>query len=70
MTLEQIEAAKTKNGGWTKDQLTEWGIAWPPPKGWKHQLLNKQPFTGLTLPPSKPDLSAIIELQADSFRKS
>lgn len=35
---EIIEAKKTKKGGWTKAQLAEWGIPWPPPKGWKKKL--------------------------------
>lgn len=34
----EIEAAQTPRGGWTKETLAEWGIAWPPPKGWKSQL--------------------------------
>jgi hypothetical protein len=38
VSLEEIEAAKTSNGGWTKEQLEQWGVPWPPPKGWKKQL--------------------------------
>ena len=38
VSLEEIEAAKTSNGGWTKEQLKQWGVPWPPPKGWKKQL--------------------------------
>lgn len=29
---------KTQNGGWTRETLAEWGIPWPPPKGWKKHL--------------------------------
>ena len=36
---DEILAVQTENGGWTKDQLAEWGVPWPPPKGWKFQLL-------------------------------
>ena len=36
---EEIEAAKTNNGGWTKEQLEQWGVSWPPKKGWKNKLL-------------------------------
>lgn len=36
---EQIEAAKTARGGWTKKQLAEWGVPWPPPKGWRQNLI-------------------------------
>lgn len=35
---EEIAAAKTKGGGWTQVQLAEWGIPWPPPKGWRARL--------------------------------
>ncbi len=41
MTEQEIEAAKTPNGGWTKAQLAKWGVAWPPPKGWKENLIRK-----------------------------
>ena len=27
---------KTVRGGWTRASLAEWGIPWPPPKGWKN----------------------------------
>jgi len=37
-TPEQIEAARTPKGGWTKAQLAEWGVAWPPRKGWRREL--------------------------------
>jgi hypothetical protein len=39
MTAEEINAAMTPNGGWTKSRLEEWGISWPPPKGWKTSLI-------------------------------
>jgi hypothetical protein len=39
-TAEEIEAAMTPAGGWTKAQLAEWGVAWPPQKGWKKRLLS------------------------------
>lgn len=38
ITREEIEAARTPTGGWTREQLREWGVAWPPPKGWKNAL--------------------------------
>jgi hypothetical protein len=38
MSEAEIEAAKTAKGGWTKAQLAEWGVPWPPPKGWKKAL--------------------------------
>ena len=38
---EQIEKAVTPNGGYTRQQLSQWGIDWPPPKGWKQQLIEQ-----------------------------
>ena len=38
-TPEEIEAAKTPSGGWTKEQLAKWGVPWPPPKGWREALM-------------------------------
>jgi hypothetical protein len=32
---DEVTAAKTGPGGWTRKQLSEWGISWPPPKGWR-----------------------------------
>ena len=31
--------AQTRKGGWTKKQLAQWGIPWPPPRGWKSRLI-------------------------------
>jgi hypothetical protein len=37
--LEQlVEAARTPAGGWTRATLAEWGVPWPPPRGWKAKL--------------------------------
>lgn len=40
-TEEEIEAARTPKGGFTRAQLAAWGVPWPPPKGWKRTLLGK-----------------------------
>jgi len=37
-TKEQIETAKTENGGWTRKQLADWGVSWPPRKGWRKEI--------------------------------
>lgn len=37
-TKEEIEAARTPNGGWTKETLKSWGVSWPPKKGWREKL--------------------------------
>ncbi|WP_030957847.1 TnsA endonuclease N-terminal domain-containing protein [Streptomyces sp. NRRL S-378] len=38
---DEIEAMRTPAGGWTRDQLSAWGIPWPPPKGWRKQLVSQ-----------------------------
>jgi hypothetical protein len=38
-TAEEIEAAKTPAGGWTRKQLAQWGVEWPPRQGWKRRLI-------------------------------
>ena len=50
MTEEEIEAAKTPAGGWTKAQLAAWGVPWPPPKGWKQALIDHTPTTDINAP--------------------
>lgn len=45
ITEEEIESKKTAAGGWTKKDLEAWGVPWPPPKGWKRQLIeNGAPY--------------------------
>ncbi len=46
-TEAEIDAAMTPEGGWTKAQLAQWGVSWPPPKGWRQALL--APLTEATL---------------------
>jgi 5-methylcytosine-specific restriction endonuclease McrA len=33
-----IEDFKTSKGGYTKATLAQFGVSWPPPKGWKKRL--------------------------------
>lgn len=42
ITLEEVMKARTPKGGWTKKQLSEWGVPWPPPKGWLRKLTKKK----------------------------
>ena len=42
VTAEEIEAARSPSGGFTKAQLAKWGVPWPPPRGWKERLVNNQ----------------------------
>lgn len=44
LTIEQIDAARTEKGGFTKDTLAGWGVPWPPPKRWKDALLAGAPI--------------------------
>jgi 5-methylcytosine-specific restriction endonuclease McrA len=39
LTKEEIESHLTPGGGYTQEQLAEWGVSWPPPKGWKNRLI-------------------------------
>lgn len=36
---EEIEAGKSPKGGWKATQLAKWGVPWPPPNGWRKQLI-------------------------------
>ncbi len=39
LTAKQIEAGKSRRGGYTNKQLQRWGINCPPTQGWKDRLL-------------------------------
>ena len=41
MTEAEIMAEKTPRGGWKRSTLAKWGVKWPPPKGWKAELLKR-----------------------------
>lgn len=36
---EEIKAARTPKGAWKAKTLAQWGISWPPPQGWRKQLI-------------------------------
>lgn len=38
---EEIDAARTAAGGWTRETLAGWGVPWPPPKGWRARLIER-----------------------------
>jgi hypothetical protein len=40
VTKEEIEAAMTAKGGYTRATLAKWGVPWPPVQGWKERLIN------------------------------
>lgn len=46
LTDEQIDAARTPRGAWSAKQLAEWGVPWPPPRGWRKALLRGEEIPG------------------------
>lgn len=41
LTEADIEKGKSAKGGYTRKQLERWGVPWPPPKGWRRELIRK-----------------------------
>lgn len=39
-TEAELEALKSRNGGYNRATLKMLGVPWPPPKGWRKALLN------------------------------
>lgn len=39
LTREEIEAARSPAGGYTRAMLAAWGVPWPPPRGWQQALM-------------------------------
>jgi hypothetical protein len=39
LTREEVEAGRSPAGGFTRAQLAEWSVPWPPPSGWLQALL-------------------------------
>lgn len=39
ITKQEIMAARSPKGGWTRKTLAQWGVPWPPPGGWKASIL-------------------------------
>lgn len=35
---QEIKAAQSGFEAWTAMQLAEWGVPWPPPRGWRRRL--------------------------------
>ena len=42
LTPDLIQLAKTRNGGFTRAQLTILGVAWPPPRGWRRAIVGRR----------------------------
>lgn len=63
---EDIAAARTPAGGWTRAQLDQWGVPWPPPKGWRRYLVEQFHYrTGM--PELVLDEFERLELEAQGF---
>lgn len=39
VTQAWLEQFSTKEGGWTRDQLEQIGVPWPPRQGWKRRAV-------------------------------
>jgi hypothetical protein len=39
ITEQEIMAKMSPRGSWTREQLEEWKVPWPPPPGWKKWIL-------------------------------
>lgn len=61
ITSEDIEACKTPKGGFTRAQLAQWGVTWPPKKGWKQALIEGRD-------PNNPDLDHMGDLEESPIR--
>lgn len=44
IAAEEIDAAKTAKGAWDRPTLANWGVPWPPPKGWRQMLIDGIPI--------------------------
>jgi hypothetical protein len=63
ITKEEIESKRTYNGGFTKKQLSQWGVPWPPPSGWKNWISeNGIPYDGIE------DLHEAMDRECDAAR--
>ena len=47
VTDAEIEAAKTGQNAWTAAVLAQWGVPWPPPRGWRKRLTAESPDPAL-----------------------
>ena len=39
--VAEIYRKQTQYGGWTRAQVQERGVPWPPPSGWKEPVIQK-----------------------------
>jgi len=70
MTMAQIEAGRSRKGGFTRAQLAKWGVAWPPRKGWQTALiLGVNPNQPVPAESRKPPERARTESVLDESQK-
>jgi hypothetical protein len=55
VTAELIAAGRSERGGWSKAQLALLGVPWPPPAGWKAEVIGRAI--------SKPDADRFVQLR-------
>ncbi|BCK53190.1 hypothetical protein NWFMUON74_09620 [Nocardia wallacei] len=71
VSMEEIEGARSPAGGWSRAQLAEWGVPWPPPPGWKKSLAaDSGPGSVVTQPTTPTDSGAgtrasVVEIYTD-----
>ena len=69
ISREEIEAARSSAGGWSRDQLAAWGVPWPPPKGWKRALIEGRLIYNpvVNQNPSEPKEFGVAEIDGAWF---
>ena len=38
---KEIEDRRSIAGRWSRSVLEGWGVPWPPPRGWRHRLIER-----------------------------
>lgn len=66
---DEVTAAMTPRGGWTRAQLEQWGVPWPPPRGWRQYLATR--YRALTgMPERIEDDFDLLELEVQGYDPS
>lgn len=55
---KRIAEGKSPGGSWSRATLAQWGVPWPPPRGWKEALIAGRPIPvrhGLAATPAAVD---------------
>lgn len=60
-TQDEIDAARSPRGQWTRDTLAQWGVPWPPPKGWRNRLIRESGGVPTKSPTTTSKRSATAE---------